>query len=125
MSVLAAARKGVQDALAGLSVPVYAHPPQDFKPPFVTIDRALLNPDDNIAEKISRVRVTFSVFSEARGARQVEEVLDEIYARLHDVDLALDDGTTVMSKIEFLDAVRDQDGVTYVGSGIVAVTVWH
>ena len=125
MSVLASARKGVLDALQGISVPVLAHPPQDNKPPFVTIDRALLSPDDNIAEKMSRVRVTFSVFSEARGARQVEEILDQIYARLHDVDLALYDGTTVMSKIEFLDAVRDQDGVTYVGSGIVAVTVWH
>lgn len=102
-------------------VPVYDRAPRDKAYPFVTFDRHMVEPDDDLAEPMSRHRITLTVWSNARGVKEVRGILGTIRRTLHWADLTLDIGSAVLCEVERTDATEDQDGVTYMGTAQVRV----
>lgn len=115
----------VRLAAALAPVPVYAHPPANMAMPSVTLDRELDQPEDPIADKISRVTLTFTMWSAKRGPQELRRVRDLMYASLHDQTFDLDAGGVVMCRWARSDITRDADGVTYVGSVLIEIVVDH
>lgn len=107
------------------SVGVYADPPADMKLPAITIDRIFDQPDDPLDEWITEITVTFTIWSRVRGPREAEQLRDDLRLALHDADLVLTEGRAVKCRYVRGDVTRDQDGETYMGSVLVAVTVEH
>ena len=104
-------------------VPVLDHAPQGQPYPYVRFGRKLTTADNLLAEKMGRVQVSLTVFSDFRGQEQVDEILAAIEAVLDDAVLVLDAGTAVRCDLERSDTTPDTDGVTYMGSAIYAVLV--
>lgn len=107
------------------SVPLFDHVPDGHGYPFVQFSRAVVTPDNLLSSKVSRVQISLTVYSNFRGQQQVLEILGAIENALDDVNLALDDGSSVRCDLERADTVRDQDGVTYTGTAIYSVLVDH
>mgnify|MGYP000031032066 CR=1 FL=1 len=53
----------------GRTVGIHEHPPADMAMPAITLDRVFDEPDDLLAEPVSRVTLTFTLWSTARGPR--------------------------------------------------------
>lgn len=114
--------KAIRERLAAqLSCPVYDQPPRGAAMPFVSFDRHLVEPNDDLAEPMSRHRVYLTVWSDKRGPKEVRTILGGIRRALHWYDLELDEGEAVLSEVERTDATRDADGVTYMGTAQVLV----
>ena len=119
-AVARAIRELLTTALAGTCA-VYDHPPRDAAMPFVTFDRHLTQPEDDLAEWMSVHDVTLTVWSDTRGPKQVREILGGIRKALHQVPLTLAAGEAVSCRVERTDATRDADGVTYMGTAQISV----
>ena len=122
MQIEAAVAKAVRAALAAaLPCQVYDHPPRDAAKPFVTFDRHICQPDDDISEQMSRHQITLAVWSETRGPKEVRDIIGGIRKTLHYASLSLDAGESVKCEVERADATRDADGVTYMGTVLISV----
>ncbi len=119
-AVAHAIRGVLTTALAGVC-PVYDHQPRDAAFPFVTFDRHLAQPDDDVAEWMSEHDITLTVWSDTRGPKQVRNILGRIRKALHHAVLELEAGEAVRCVVERTDATRDADGVTYMGTAQIAV----
>lgn len=102
-------------------VPVHDHAPRDATFPFVAFERHTSQPDDDLGEMMSRHQITLTVRSDARGIKQVRDILGKIRRALHWYDLALDAGDATLVEVERVDATLDGDGLTYMGTALVAV----
>lgn len=117
-AVGAAIRARLDDQLA---CAVYDHPPVNASYPYVTFDRHITQPDDDIAEHMTKHVVTLTVWSDTRGPRQVRDILGGIRRALHHYGLSLAAGHCVLCEYARGDATRDGDGVTYMGTALVQV----
>lgn len=115
-----AMRTTLATALDGVCA-VYDHKPDNAAFPFVTFDRHIVQPEDDIAEPMSRHMVTLTVWSDRRGPKQVRNILGRMRRALHHADLTLSNGESVLIEVERLDATLDGDGKTYMGSALVSV----
>ncbi len=61
-------------------------------------------------------RLTLHVWSRQRGKRESFEIMAAVEAALHDQPLALDGQALVNLRLEFADARRDPDGITWHGA---------
>jgi hypothetical protein len=104
-------------------VPVYDHAPQQAAYPYVRFGRKIKTPENLLAEKMARVQITLTVFSDFHGQEQVDAILARIEDTLDDAELTLAAGTAVRCDLERSDTVVDTDGKTYTGSAIYAVLV--
>jgi len=104
-------------------VPVYDHAPAGSAYPYVRYGRKIKTPDNLLAEKMARVQLSISVFSNFRGQEQVDEILARIEDTLDDASLTLATGEAVRCDLERADTTIDADGVTYMGSAIYTVLV--
>lgn len=131
MSVDYAVRKAVtdrlQEALGALSpaVPFHDHPPADVPMPYVTLDRALGTNSDILANDYTTFLFYFSIWSAARGHRQVQNIAGAMRAALNQADLTPAEGGIVSCRVTRTDIIRDSDGVTYQGSVEVEVLAEH
>jgi hypothetical protein len=130
-SIVFAVQKAVDAAIAAPmaafspAVPVFDHAPVNQAFPFVVISRAIGTPDNLLTERITRVQVTLTVFSDFNGQEQCLQILDAIDQVLDEALLTLSDGKSIRCDLERADTVRDADGVTFMGSAIYAVLVKH
>lgn len=107
-------------------VPLYDGMPDGVAFPFVAFSRSLSTRDNLLAENMTRVQVTFTVFSEFRGQEEVLTILGVIEDALDNAELALETGTAVRCDVERPgDTTLDADGKTYMGSAIYSVLVAH
>ena len=127
MDAVEAVRRAVLAKLTADLAPVgvHEHPPQDMKMPSVTLDRVFDEPDDLLFERQSKVTLTMTMWSAKRGSREAEAIRSGIYASLHNADLALASGGSVMCRYVRGDVTRDADGVTYIGSVLITALVEH
>ena len=104
---------------------VYSDPPANMALPAVTLDRVIDEPDDLLADDVSIVTVTLTIWSGARGPKQTAAVRSAIRELMHDADLDLETGGAVMCRYVRGDVTRDSDGQTYMGSVMLRVTTEH
>lgn len=125
----------VQKAIDALLLPVLAdltptvalvdHAEQGQAYPYVQFSRVIGTPDNLLAANMTRVQVALTIWSNFRGQEQILEIAGAIKAVLDDAVLDLDEGTAVRCDHERTDSVRDQDGVTYIGTALYTVLVRH
>jgi hypothetical protein len=131
MSVAFSVQKAVDEVLVPVlaaltpAVPLYDGVPDSPRFPFVSFSRSNAVRDNLMAENMTRVQITLTVFSEFRGQEQVLTILRAIEVALDDAELDLDDGTAVRCDLERADTTLDADGKTYTGTAIYAVLVAH
>lgn len=124
-AVLARLKAEVPGATGIATVGIYADPPQNMSLPAITLDRVFDEPDDLLSEHQSRITVTLTMWSAARGPKQAETLRDAVRGALHDRDLDLASGGVVMCRYVRGDVTRDGDGVTYMGSVIIQILAEH
>ena len=113
-------------AASGIAgVGIYDHAPQNMAMPAVTLDRVIDEPDDLLDEEVSRVTVTLTLWSTARGPREANHLRAGIRQTLHDATLALSEGESILCRYQRGDVTRDGDGVTYMGSVLIAALIEH
>jgi hypothetical protein len=120
-AVLARIKAGIVTASGLPVVGVYADPPQNMAMPAVTLDRVADEADDLLAEEQSRITVTLTIWSAARGPREAQAIRSGVRSLLHDADLTLTTGESVMCRYARGDVTRDADGRTYMGSVILNI----
>lgn len=115
-----AARVAIFGALSGAlpGVQVFDHVP--FEPegaptanfPFATIGEADATPFDNDTKLGAYVETTVHVWSRYKGRKEVDEILDQIYALLHRANLSATGYRFVDCLFEFSDVMTEADGQT-------------
>lgn len=127
MSAEAAFRKSIETTLSAAlaPVPIYGHPPANMAMPAVTLDRIMAEPDDLLGERQTRITITFTTWSNARGPRELEAIHGAMRTSLHNTAFDMADGATALCRWQRDDIIRDADGVTYVGSILIQGVLEH
>ncbi|AWZ00054.1 hypothetical protein RHODOSMS8_00500 [Rhodobiaceae bacterium] len=79
---------------------VFDRPPQDAAFPFVTLGDTEVEPDGAGSDGAAIHRLALSVWSRARGRREVKEIMSAIDEALQDVSLALTGHVLVNLQLE-------------------------
>ena len=106
-------------------VPVLDHPPADQKMPFVVLDRIIGRPQDILNRDLTSFLAYFSVWSAARGHRQVQNIVGAARTSLHRANLTPAEGGIVEIRVTRTDVLRDGDGVTYMGALEIDILAEH
>lgn len=120
-AIMARLKAGIVTAAGVTACGVYSDPPQDMTFPAITLDRVSDESDDLLDAGQSRVTVTLTIWSIGRGPREAQAIRGGIRALLHDADLVLTAGESVLCRYIRGDVTRDGDGRTYMGSVIISV----
>lgn len=103
-------------ALMGGEVRWYDYTVELAQAPYITYI------EDNIAELDTTTElgfthtVSFHVWSEYEGTKEVRQIMDRLYQLFHNLnDLVIELGSFVLMEFKFMDIVRDPDGQTYHG----------
>lgn len=115
--------------LSGLErpAPVYdGAAPQGESYPYVILDSQSLTPDDLLARRRDLRQLYLSVWSTYSGQREVNRILGQIYALLHQQRLPMPDGyRMVLCRVTRQSSAKDADGVTYMGSCTIEARIEH
>lgn len=93
--------------------------------PYVTIDYENTEEDDYLNSRKDLRFLYLSVWSEYRGQQEVIEIMEEIYAALHQVRLPLSNGRMVSMEVWRRRTSREPDGVTYMGQVTLRIRTQH
>jgi Protein of unknown function (DUF3168) len=118
----------LEPVLAGLSppIPIYADAGPETPKPFCELARHIFTPDDGFDHYLTQDLVTFSVYSEHGGQKQVLQAMEAMRAALADARLPLGDTEeTIRCRYERMDTGVDADGRTHVGSIIFSILFRH
>lgn len=107
------------------AVPVYDHVPENRSYPFVEIGELRLEDADLLDERMSTASLEVYVWSNARGQKQLHDLNARIRAALHDVQPPTAEGAIVMMRVASQVNDRAQDGVTYVSTTLLRLTLEH
>lgn len=110
-------QKAIYVALdTALSVPVFDHVPIGQSYPFVTIDAQDVHPNDYLVQQKSLRNIYLTVWSEKRGQKEVNSIMQDIYTALHRQQLTLDAGRIILCRVTRQNSRLDADGLSYMGS---------
>ena|SRR5690625_1872954 len=115
--------------LSGLArqAPVYdGEAPEGSRYPYVVIDSQTMVPDGPLAGRRDLRHLYLSVWSTYSGQREVNRILGQIYALLHQQRLPMPDGyRMVRCRVTRQSSAKDADGVTYMGSCTIEARIEH
>lgn len=101
--------------LMGLVVGVWDNAPDNSDYPYVEIG------DDDHSDWSSHTHQGFSsdlrlhFWSQARGRKEIKDIMNRVYTLLHNIDLAIVNFPTVSFRCELNEVIIDIDGRTYHG----------
>ena len=102
-------------ALIGNPARVFDHVPDGTAFPYVEIGEVSARRFDSASRNGLDCTVTLNVWSRYRGRREAKQILDAIYAALHDGSLSIASNAHVLSAFLGAETKRDDDGLTYHG----------
>ncbi len=102
-------------ALIGDPVRVFDHVPSETAFPYVEIGEVKAARFDSASRNGLDCTVTLNVWSRYQGRREAKQILDAIYAVLHDGTLSVAGNAHVLSAFIGAETKRDDDGLTYHG----------
>jgi hypothetical protein len=114
----------VYDALtAGMSVPVYTHPPADASMPYCVIDSVQAVPFEQFERRRETVNVFISVWTAYEGVAKALELLEEVRTALdHLRDTQLASGHTLTrAYVRSRSTSRDIEPQTHKGEASVRI----
>lgn len=95
--------------VGGTAVGVYDELPTTTLTRYVVIgETAVSRPWDTHDSEGSESFPTIHAWSKAKGSREVQLIMEEIDARLHNVKLVLDTGSTVLLQRDFSQVLREE-----------------
>ena len=108
--------KACEAAAAPFNARVFDHVDFNRDFPFVALDNHQTLENDG-ADILGFTHNFFlSVWSDYRGKKEVEEIMDAIWRAVHERRLPLENGVHVLCRVGEMSADRDADGVTYQGT---------
>ena len=84
--------------------------------PYVTVGEAVSREWSTKTTNGQQILLTLHIFSRSGGRKQTAEIMDRIYALLHQGTLSLEGHTLVAMRFEFGDITLEQDQLTYHGA---------
>ena len=60
----------------------------------------------------SEVTINMDVWSQYKGSKEVKNLMDRIHTLLHDSSLSVTGHNLINMRLEFIDVLRDPDGIT-------------
>lgn len=100
------------DATLTALTAIYDFVPDGAGFPYVSIGEATEVPDDTHEHPGHQVTCTLHVWSRASGFTEALTILQSLHRLLDDVQFPLAVGTVVWSRSEFVQTLRDPDGIT-------------
>lgn len=111
----------VTRAVAPLGAKMFDHVPHGQAMPFVALDEhQSLDLGGSDIDGLAHT-LFLSFWSDYRGRKQIEELLDAARVALHDQRLPLENGAHVLCRVTENGARVDADGVTYQGSLVAKI----
>lgn len=123
MSVDNALQAAIYTALSGGDYAVYDHVPQETAYPYITFTQHEVVEEDLMSDRLERHFVYISCWSDYRGSRQVNSMLEWIVQQLHRQKLTLSTGSLCELWVSRRRATPDIDGQTYQGNATVTAIV--
>lgn len=114
---------GAQGGMA--TVPIYDHQPENAAFPFVVISGQGVAPDDAYDALYSQHTIYLSIWSLYRGQRQALAIMSAIFDRLHNADLTLEAGESLLCRVTSQLTNREPDDITYQGAMTITVIAAH
>ena len=91
---------------------VYDDVPEGSGFPYVTMGEDASNDYGTKDLDGSTVTLNIHVWSQYRGSKEVKTIMDRIHTLLHDSSLSVSGFNLVNTRFEFMDILRDPDGIT-------------
>lgn len=107
-----AIQAAIYQALSTLSYPVYDDVPQGAAFPYIVIGDDTSIPFDDDCNVGAESTITIHVWSTCPGRKEVKQITDSVYNRLHRQNLPIAGGYTITLNAEHQDSFLDPDGVT-------------
>jgi hypothetical protein len=111
----ALASSAALQALIGVPARVFDHVPDGTAFPYVEIGEVSARRFDSASRNGLDCTVTLNVWSRYSGRREAKQILDAIYAVLHDGSLSVAGNAHVLTSFQSAETKRDDDGLTYHG----------
>ena len=119
-------QKAIFTALdAGLSIPVYDFVPEDATYPYLELSRQLALPSDVLSSNKDEMNTYLTIWSDYKGQKEVLEIMEQVYALMHQQQFAMDTGRMVKCFVSSRDTVRDVDNLTFTGNVKLTTLVEH
>ena len=90
----------------------YDDVPEGASFPYVTMGEDASNDYGTKDLDGSTVSLNIHVWSQYRGSKEVKTIMDRIHTLLHDSSLSVSGCNLVNTRLEFMDILRDPDGIT-------------
>ena len=110
-----------QIAVSQFGAQVFDSVPEDQPFPFVVLD--LHQSLDNSASEVTGFihNCFFSIWSTYRGRLEVEQLLNALWHALHERELSLENGVSILCRVTEQGSRVDEDGLTHQGSLVVRI----
>ena len=102
----------IYTAVAAIGYPTYDHVPQTSSYPYIVIGDDTSITYDTDTSVGSETTCTIHVWSQARGRKQVKEIMRGIYEALHRADFDIQSGSLVSCDAEYEETFVESDGLT-------------
>jgi hypothetical protein len=102
----------IYQALSTLSYPVYDDVPQNAEFPYIVIGDDTSIPFDDDCNVGAESTITIHVWSTYPGRKEVKQIMDSVYNRLHRQNLPIAGGYSITLNAEYQDSFLDPDGTT-------------
>ncbi|MCH2548123.1 MAG: DUF3168 domain-containing protein [Alphaproteobacteria bacterium] len=94
---------------------VFDHVPPNTAYPYVTLGDMRANNVSSIDSVMSRMDITINVYSRSRGRKQVNDIMQQIYALLHGEEPSIVGHNVINLRYMTSDIEQERDGLTYRG----------
>jgi len=91
---------------------VYDEVPENASFPYVQIGRETSADYSTVDVTGSEVTINMDVWSQYKGSKEVKNLMDRIHTLLHDSSLSVTGHNLINMRLEFIDVLRDPDGIT-------------
>jgi hypothetical protein len=99
--------------LANAGNGIFDYVPKQTKFPYVVIGNHIAKPFDTQQDQGMDVDVTFHIWSQYQGQKEVKAITTEIYNTLHDASFVVPNQNLVMIRLISTEVRQESDGVTY------------
>lgn len=112
ISGLQAAVYAKLNAVGALTGKVFDHVPQGTAKPYVVLGDWTGNEFDTDDTNGVEPTLTIHVWSDKRGMKEIQELMDAVRGALHDQSYTVADETVVLAFFEFFQTMVETDGLT-------------
>lgn len=106
------ALSGNTTGMSGANVPVFDDVPEGTEYPYVVIGEETAS--NNGTKTLDGIEHTLTIhaWSQYRGRREIKEIMQSVYEKLHNTDISISGASLVNIRQEFNTTLAETDGIT-------------